>query len=300
MNVRTKLLGHTGVPIPEVGIGTYLYRGSAELLQQGIDWGAAFVDTAKYYGNEDVVGRALRGRRDRVFVATKAHHWRRREVLAAADNSLRLLGIDTIDLYQLHWPNATVPLEETLGAFEDLVDQGKVRHIGVSNFSLGELRRAERTMRRHRIVANQVRYSIVFRTIEPRLLAYCQRQGICVIAYSPLGHRMSALTSADVRGTLAQVARESGRTIAQVALNWCLVKPGVVVIPKTESAGHLAENVAASDWRLTDQQMERLNRDVRFERRGALELLLRRWARACLQHRQAWRDRRAARAGTSH
>ncbi len=293
MSVRTKALGYTGVPIPEIGIGTYLYRGSSDLLRRGVDLGAAFIDTAKYYGNEDVVGRAIHGIRDRVFVATKVHLWRRRDVLASADESLRQLGIDTIDLYQLHWPNSTVPIEETMSAFEDLVDQGKVRFIGVSNFTLPELKRAERALRRHRLAANQLRYSIVHRTIEPHLLAYCQQRAICVIAHSPLAHRFQALLDADQHGALARVAQETGRTRAQVALNWCLTKPGVVVIPKTESGEHLAENVASSDWRLTEDQVDRLNREVKFERRGRLELALRRWARGCIQYRQAWLDRRA-------
>jgi Aldo/keto reductases, related to diketogulonate reductase len=132
------------VTIPEIGIGTYLYQGTSELLRRGLDLGAAFVDTAEFYRNEEIVGQAVRGIRERVFVATKVNHWRRREVLASADASLRKLGVDTIDLYQLHWPNSAIPIEETISAMEELVDQGKVRFIGVSNFTLPELKRAER------------------------------------------------------------------------------------------------------------------------------------------------------------
>ena len=287
--VRTKVLGSTGVAIPEVGIGTYLYQGTSDLLRHGIDLGAAFIDTAEYYRNEEVVGLAIRGIQDRVFVATKVNHWRRREVLASADASLRKLGVDTIDLYQLHWPNSAVPIEETMSAMEELVDQGKVRFIGVSNFTLSELKRAERAMRKHRIVANQLRYSIVHRSIEPHLLPYCLERQIAVIAYSPLGHRFSSLLAANRNGALASVAQETGRTVAQVALNWCLVKPGVVVIPKTESSDHLTENCQSSDWRLTGEQMSLLNRSVQFRNRGRLEQLLRRWVRAAVQ---IYQDRR--------
>jgi diketogulonate reductase-like aldo/keto reductase len=289
--IRTKLLGLTRLAVPEVGFGTYLYQGGPELLRQAIDLGAAFIDTAEYYENEETVGRALRGVRERVFVATKTHHWRRGEVLACAEASLRKLQIETIDLYQLHWPNSIVPIEETMSAFEELVDQGKVRHIGVSNFSLPELRRAEQALRKHRIVANQLRYSLVHRTIEPHLLPYCQRRDIAVIAYSPLAHRFADLQAADQQGALAQVAKDVGRTMAQVALNWCLVKPGVFVIPKTESAAHLAENCASSDWRLTDDQVQALNRGVRYRSRGRLEQALRRFVRGLIQRRQAWRER---------
>lgn len=287
--VRPKILGSTGVTIPEIGIGTYLYRGTAQLLRRGIDLGAAFIDTAEYYRNEEVVGQAVRGVRDRVFIATKVNHWRRREVFTSADASLRKLGVDTIDLYQLHWPNSAVPIEETMSAMEELVDQGKVRFIGVSNFTLPELKRAERAMRKHRIVANQLRYSIVHRSIEPHLLPYCQANQIAVIAYSPLGHRFSSLSEADRNGALASVAKETGKTVAQVALNWCLAKPGVVVIPKTESSDHLAENSQSSDWRLTEEQTSLLNRSVRFRSRGRVEQAFRRWVRAVFQ---IYQDRR--------
>jgi diketogulonate reductase-like aldo/keto reductase len=287
--VRTKILGSAGVAIPEIGIGTYLYQGTSDMLRHGIDLGAAFIDTAEYYQNEAVVGQAIRGIRERVFVATKVNHWRRREVLASADASLLKLGINCIDLYQLHWPNSVVPIEETMAAMEDLVDQGKIRLIGVSNFTLPELKQAQRAMRKHRIVANQLRYSILHRTIEPHLLPYCQANQIAVIAYSPLGHRFSSLIDADRDGTLATVAKEMGKTMAQVALNWCLVKQGVVVIPKTESPEHLAENCQSSDWRLNDEQMNLLNRSVRFRSRGRLEQALRRFVRGLVQRRQALR-----------
>src|SRR5882672_12671621 len=151
--MRTRELGDSGIQIPEIGTGTYLYRGTPELLRQGVDWGATLIDTAEYYRNEEIVGQAIRGIRDRVFVATKANHWRRQEVFNSAEVSLRKLGIDTIDLYQVHWPNSAVPIEETMSAMEDLVDQGKVRFVGVSNFTLPELKRARQAMRKHRIVS---------------------------------------------------------------------------------------------------------------------------------------------------
>src|SRR5882757_4504081 len=103
--MKTKELGTTGVHIPEVGVGTWKYKGTAELLQQGISWGATLIDTAEHYDNEELVGKAIRGIRKKVFVATEVNHWRRQQVLDCADASLRRLGIDTIDLYQIHWPN---------------------------------------------------------------------------------------------------------------------------------------------------------------------------------------------------
>jgi len=279
----TKELGSTRESVAAIGIGTYLYRGSPGLLRQGVEWGATLIDTAEYYENEEIVGRVIRGIRDRVFVATKLNHWHRDDVFKCADASLRKLGVDVIDLYQLHWPNSAIPIGETMAAMEELVEQGKVRHLGVSNFTLPELKRAQRALRKQRIVSNQVRYSLVHRTIEPHLLPYCQENSISVIAYSPLGHRFGNLMQADPNGVLGDIARETNRTVAQVALNWCIAKPSVVAIPKTESVEHLRENCGASGWELTPEQIMRLERSVKFRSRSRPELILRRWIRGAVQ-----------------
>jgi len=281
--IFTKQLGATSVQIPEIGLGTYQYTGGSELLRQGIEFGAAFIDTAELYQNEDAVGQAIRGIRDRVFIATKTHHWRYSEVLQCAEASLGRLGIETIDLYQVHWPNAAIPIEETMGAMETLVQQGKVRFIGVSNFTVPELVRAEAALSRVRIVSNQMRYNIVDRTIELHLLPYCRRQGMTLIAYSPLGHNFSNVLQADRAGVLAQLSKSTGKTAAQLALNWCVAKPGVVAIPKTESVAHLQENCRSSEWRLSNEQVALLEREIRCTRRGRLVVGLRRWVRRSIQ-----------------
>src|SRR6266536_2631389 len=169
-----KELGRTGVRIPEIGLGMWLYHGGVEVLRKGLEAGALFIDTAELYKNEDVAGQAIKGMRERVFVATKTHHWKYNDVLQCADASLRQLGIDTIDLYQVHWANAAVPIAETTGAMEHLVQQGKVRFIGVSNFTVKEFKQAQSALSKCRIAANQVRYSLVDRTIERDLLPFCQ------------------------------------------------------------------------------------------------------------------------------
>jgi diketogulonate reductase-like aldo/keto reductase len=253
------------------------------LLRNAVDLGAFLIDTAEYYQNEEIVGQAIREIRNQVFIATKTNHWRHEEVLQSAEASLRKLGVDRIDLYQLHWPNAAIPMEETLAAMEDLVDQGKVRFLGVSNFAVHEVKRAQAALRKAKIVSNQVRYSVIERTIEPRLLPYCQQQGITILAYSPLGHSFSRIHDNDPHRVLETVASEAGKTQAQVALNWCVRHPGVVAIPKTESERHLAENCASSGWRLSGDQIERLSRSIRFRRRGRLEASLRRFARTMVQ-----------------
>jgi len=229
-----KELGATAAQIPEIGLGSWGYAAGPEPLRRGLDAGACFIDTAESYGTEPVVAAAIAGRRDRVFLATKVspQHFRRTDLLAALDGSLRRLRTDYIDLYQLHRPNGTVPLGETLGAMEEAVDAGKVRFIGVSNFSLAQLQQAQATMRRHPIVSNQVRYNLIDRAIGDDLLPYCQSHRVTVIAYSPLARGFQHIADCDRDGVLTRLAGATGRTAVQVALNWCVAQPGVVAIPK--------------------------------------------------------------------
>jgi diketogulonate reductase-like aldo/keto reductase len=257
-------LGATGVMIPEVGLGTWKYRGGPEPLRRGIELGATLIDTAEMYRTEDAVGQAVRGIRHRVFVATKVlgSNLRYDDVLRAAEKSLRLLNDDVIDLYQIHWPSRSVPIAETMRAMETLVDRGMARYIGVSNFSVADLREAQAAMSRHPIVCNQVLYNLKRRGIERDLLPYCEENRITVMAYTPLADGSLAarprLRAGREWETLEAVARESGKTPAQVALNWCLTRQPVVVIPKTNSVARTEENCGASGWRLTGAQAARL------------------------------------------
>jgi diketogulonate reductase-like aldo/keto reductase len=274
----TKELGKTGVSLTEIGQGTWHYHAGPEPLRRGLEAGARFIDTAESYGTESVVGDALSGRRGQAFLATKvsSDHFRRPDVFAAADRSLRALRTDHIDLYQLHEPNPRIPVQETLDAMEALVDAGKVRFIGVSNFSVPQLRDAQRAMRKYPIVANQVRYNLADRTIEPELLPYCEANHITVIAYSPLGRELRRILDCDPTGALGAVAQAVGRTVPQVALNWCLCRPAVVAIPKGNSVEHILENCGASDWRLSPEHCRMLDMKIEFRCRGRAELLLRR------------------------
>lgn len=275
----SKKLGQTGVSVAEIGLGTYRYTADAATLRRGLDAGALFIDTAETYGTESIAGEAVRGIRERVFVATKVHpgHFTRAEIHKAADRSLQALRTDWIDLYQLHAPDDDVPIEETMGAMEELVDAGKIRYIGVSNFFyLAEMKRAQRALRKHRLAANQMCYNLTDRAIEANLLDYCRREGIAVIAYSPLARGIPQLLRNDPRGVLAKISQETGKTVAQIAINWCLRHEHVFAIPKANSAGRILEICGASDWRLDPAQIQRLNEQIRFRRRGPLELLVRR------------------------
>jgi diketogulonate reductase-like aldo/keto reductase len=287
--VNSKVLGTDRIQLPEIGLGTWLYDGTASALRHGIELGAVLIDTAESYGTEELVGEAIRGVRQKVFLATKVspHHFRRRDLHAAAEASLRRLGTDYLDLYQLHWPNLIVPLEETMGAMEDLVNQGKVRVIGVSNFLVRELRRAQAALSRARIFSNQVSYSLIDRTIGGGLLGYCQENDIAVIAFSPLAHGLSEIRRMDPTHALDEVSAATGRTPVQVALNWCIAEEGVIAIPKASSIEHVTEDCGASGWQLSAEHRRSLGTRIRYTRRGPLEMALRRTARYVYQ-RLGW------------
>ncbi len=272
-----KKLGVTDVQIPEIGLGTWQYRAGSEPLRKGLDSGALFVDTAEAYGTEPIVADAIAGIRNRIFLATKVSptHFRQKELFKAVDQSLRSLRTSYLDLYQLHEPNDRIPLEETLGAMEELVDAGKIRFVGVSNFNLRQLQRAQTVMRKHPIVSNQVRFNLIDRTIKPDLLDYCRQNCITIIAYSPLGRQFQNILDCDPGGLLAQFGKRNQKTAAQVTLNWCLCHEGVVAIPKGNSVSHVVENCGASDWRLKAEELQQLNDGILFRRRSDFESLLR-------------------------
>jgi diketogulonate reductase-like aldo/keto reductase len=279
-------LGNSGTRIPAIGVGTWRYDGGVAPLQAGIALGACFLDTAEAYGTEDIIGQGIRifNRRD-IFLATKVspRHFKYSDIIKSANESLLRLRTDYIDLYQLHWPNYTVALKETMGAMEALVDQGKVRFIGVSNFMLRELQNAQKALRKHRIVANQVRYNLIDRTIEGGLLQYCQEQQITVIAHSPLATNLGSIREMDPENVLDKLAEARSKTVAQIVLNWCLSKPGIVTIPRSNSVEHVRENCFAAAFKLSAEELNRLDTKVRFRRRNFLEIEARRVARHALQ-----------------
>ena len=261
-----KRLGMTDALIPELGIGVWRYTGGIEPLRRGIEMGAAFIDTAELYGNEKVVGAAIHGLSSRVFVASKVSGSRLGydDVMRAAEASLKRLNINSIDLYQVHWPNTLFPIKDTMRAMETLADRKMINYIGVSNFSTAELRAAQSAMAHHPIVSNQVLYNLNRREIELDLLPYCQREGVTIIAYTPLDNGRLARHSqypSNPTGmkALELVAGQTGKTIAQTALNWCTAHENVVTIPKSNGAARVVENCGASGWRLSPDQFESLN-----------------------------------------
>lgn len=269
-----KRLGRTDVMISVIGMGTWGIGGfsapdykydemAVRALRRGIELGITLIDTAEMYGgghSEEVVGMAIKGLREKVFIATKVWYTNLRydDVLRSAEKSLRRLQIDTIDLYQVHWPNPHIPLSETMRAMERLVLDGKVRFIGVSNFSVKLMEEARAALSKIDIVSNQVEYSLLSREVEDDILPYCEKEDITLIAYSPLG-RGNILN--DPRSKiLREVAKKYNKTLVQVALNWLIAKKPVVAIPKAINLSHVEENVNAAGWRLSDEDLELLSR----------------------------------------
>jgi len=267
-------LRKTGKEIPVVGLGTWEIGGgmmsnssrdeeAVEALRLGLELGMTLVDTAEMYGaghSEEIVSRALDGRREKVFVASKVSpsHFAYEDVLRSAKRSLERLKIKQMDLYQLHWPNPRVPIEETMRAMEKLVRDGVTRYIGVSNFSVTQVEEAQAALSREQIVSNQVEYSLVDRSIEPDVLPYCQREGLTVIAYSPLGQGRIPQGRGGPFKVLEEIAAKYGKSNSQVALNWLLNHESLVVIPKAIDKAHVRENAGVVGWRLSPEDSKKL------------------------------------------
>jgi diketogulonate reductase-like aldo/keto reductase len=243
--------------LPKLGLGTWRMGErprdrSAEVkaLRAGLDLGLAMIDSAEMYGEgvaEEIVGEAIAGRRrDDVVLVSKVypHNAGARGAIAACERSLRRLRVDALDLYLLHW-RGRIPLAETVGAFERLRTDGKIRAWGVSNFDADDLRELLALPEGGRCAANQVLYHLGERAIEWSVLPLCRQHGIDVMAYSPLGQG-SLLAERD----LVALAKRAGASPAELALAFVLAQPGVVAIPKTARLDHLQQIVAARDRKL--------------------------------------------------
>jgi len=267
-------LGRTQESIPVVGLGTWGIGGEMgpdssrddagiQALRLGMDLEMKFIDTAEMYGaghSEEVVARAVEGRREGVFVASKVspRHFAYDDVLAAAKRSLKRLGLKQMDLYQLHWPNPKIPLSETMRAMEKLVDDGLTRYIGVSNFSVEQMKEAQQSLSHEKIVSNQVEFSLIDRSAEARILPYCQKEGLTLIAYSPLGQGKIPRGKGASFKVLDEIAGRLSKSRIQVALGWVLQHESVVAIPKAADADHLKENADVGNWKLGVEDCQRL------------------------------------------
>jgi diketogulonate reductase-like aldo/keto reductase len=227
-------------------------------LRLGLDLGMTLVDTAEMYaegGAEEVVAKAIAGRRDGVFLVSKVypHNATRRGTIAACERSLKRLGTDRLDLYLLHW-RGDVPLAETLEGFAALLEAGKIRRWGVSNFDAGDMAELWAVPGGSAAAANQVLYNLTRRGIEWDLLPWCRERRVPVMAYSPVEQgRLLA------KRALREVAERRQATPAQVALAWVLRQEGVIAIPKAAQAAHVRENRGALDLALAPDDLAALD-----------------------------------------
>lgn len=271
----------SGLRMPVIGVGTWklgggmvadrTHDGEAVLaIRTAVELGMTHIDTAELYGDghsEELVGEAIRGfDRKSLFITTKVKwsNLRYEDVLRAIEASLRRLWTDYVDLYLVHTPMQSVPIGETMKAMECVAEKGFAKFIGVSNFSVEQMREAQKHTR-VKIVANEIEYNLLVRNVgqhtnnmESEIVPYCQKNDVAVIAYRPLANGELAKPGI---GLLDELAKKYDKTQAQIAINWLVSKPNVVAIPKAVRTEHLEENVGAVGWKLSRRDMQRLDRD---------------------------------------
>jgi diketogulonate reductase-like aldo/keto reductase len=273
--------GWTGVRVSNIGMGTYYdpsyiimslllryQRGRDKklaALKEGLELGITLIDTAEIYQTEDIVAEAIKGHaRDELFIMTKVsrNHLRYKNVMKAAENSLKRLRCSYIDLYQIHWPNPRVPIEGTMKAMEKLVEDGKVRFLGVSNFSLEQMRKAEEALSKSKLASNQVEYNLKVRRIEADLLPYCEEKNIVILPYRPIAHGVLATPEVKLKAVMDEISWKCcGKTPVQIALNWLMTKSKVVFpIPRASKPERVIENVGSVGWRLDTEDMRKLEK----------------------------------------
>jgi 2,5-diketo-D-gluconate reductase B len=244
-----------GIEVPKLGLGTWQLTGRAcaEAVRDALELGYRHVDTARAYGNEAQVGRGLRRAgvdRGEIFLTTKAWYDRLRagQVREQLEGSLRDLGSDYVDLLLVHWPNPGVPLTETLGAMAQLREEGKARHLGVSNFPS---RLVSKALELAPIVCDQVEYHPYLG--QPALLELARERDLMLTAYSPLAHGAVPRDPA-----LREIGEAHGKSPAQVVLRWLLDQPQVAAVPKASSHEHRAANLDIYDFELSDAERGRI------------------------------------------
>lgn len=248
---------------PVLGLGTWQLGRCAdqrnqeiEAIRVGIELGMGTLDTAEMYGNEDLVGEAIADCRKAVYLISKVlpSNASYRGTLQACERSLNRLGVETIDLYLLHWAGS-YPIEETIEAFEELKARGRIKAWGVSNFDLSAMQELCSKPKGQHCAANELHYNLGFRAIDFQLKSWCQKQQMPVIAYSPLGE--GALVQHPL---LVEIGRQHHVSAAQIALSWVLSQPGLLAIPKAGSLKHIRENAMAEQIKLTKDDLKRLEK----------------------------------------
>jgi diketogulonate reductase-like aldo/keto reductase len=234
-------------------------QGEIAALRHGLELGLSLIDTAEMYGEggaEAIIAEAIFNHRQDVFLVSKVypHNASKQGAIAACERSLRRLQTDYLDLYLLHW-RGSVPLSETLDAFQTLQQQGKIRSYGVSNFDVEDIEEAMSLPGGEAIAMNQVLYNLQRRGIEVNLLPWCRQRGIPIMAYSPI--EQGQLLNEPM---LKAMAKERNITTAQVAIAWLLHQPDVIVIPKSSNIAHVEQNYATLDLKLSEAELAILDK----------------------------------------
>ena len=271
--------GATRRDVPVMGQGTWYQEEddpatALAALRRGLSLGITHIDTAEMYGSgaaEGIVGQAIAGRRDDVFLVSKVlpQHASRGGAVAACEASLARLGTDRLDCYLLHW-RGEYPLEDTVAAFEQLLGDGKILSWGVSNFDVSDLEEVLAIGGEGGPVCNQVLYHLRERAVEHAVLPWCEQYGLAVVGYSPFGH--GDFPGPDTVGgrVLGRIAHAHHATPRQVALRFLVRRPELFTIPKASSPEHVAENARAGDIRLTEAEIEEIDRAFPLGRRPSV------------------------------
>ncbi len=256
-------IGKTGRMISQLGIGTWKMKGyfneGVKAIKYALDHGVNFIDTAEMYETEDIVGEAIKAYdRNDIFIATKVwpNHFKYNDLIEACNRSLEKLNTDYIDLYQLHWPNNDVDINETMNAMEKLREENKIMNIGISNFNVDQTLNAQTALKNSRVETNQVQYSLFYRDIETNgIYDYCMKNGISIIAYQPLYKGdISKMNGKE----LENIAKKYNSSIYQIALAW-LVGKNVFPIPKALNINHLKEDIESVNIELEKEDIATLS-----------------------------------------
>ena len=266
------ILGRTQEKIPIIGQGTWgisrifksndYYEQWKKSLRIGIDLGMTHIDTAEFYGlgkAEEIVGEVIKEyKRDELFITSKLFpmHLRRKSMLRAAKKSLKRLDLDYFDLYLIHWPSPLISIKKQMSVLETLINEGKTRYIGVSNFSLDQFQKAQNFLKNIELVTNQLKLNISEQEIMHNSLSYYQENDIILTAYSPLGHKGLTDINMGLKNKLEKVAENHNATIQQIAIAWLINHKNVITIPKAFHINHVKENAEAASIKLTRSEIE--------------------------------------------
>ncbi len=244
-------------------IQTYSIPELERGLATGIDLGMNFIDTAEIYGDglsEKLIGRVVRNFRNNVFIATKVspQNTGQKDLILSCERSLMRLQTDHIDLYQVHWRNSDIPISETMEAMSLLVEQGKVKHIGVSNFSMHEIFESYDALNNIKLASIQMEYNLFDRSAEDTHIPFCVENDLTLIGYSPLD-KGTIVNNKNAQETLAKIAEKHGLNQAQTALRWLISQPNVIVIPKSANPEHLQQNAIAGETVLPREDIDEIS-----------------------------------------